>query len=49
MAIKPSPCSCSERLKIMDLDADGICWIEECTLCTKLWFCERDEMGELVC
>ena len=43
MAIEePSICKCERREKVMVLDKKGTAWLEECSACLKLWYCDGE-------
>ena len=42
MSSLPSNCECTEKKKVIDLDKKGTAWLEECTLCNKLWYCDQE-------
>ena len=38
----PEICDCTKRTKVLVLDKKGIAWLEECTVCNKLWYCDQE-------
>jgi hypothetical protein len=42
--MEPSLCTCSKRKVALTLDKESTAWIEECTQCAKLWYCEKEKV-----